>query len=109
MASASNPFMSQAPRPCSFAVLFGQRERIAVPVLAVDRNHVGMTRQDDAALDLGTHMGIEARLLTGRVIVPVTGDAVVLQIALHPVDEGEVRVAAHRREAHEFFKEGPWD
>src|SRR6202022_524155 len=75
------------------------------PVLAVDRNHVGVAREDVAG-----HGGIADRrdqvgLGTGLVGPPRVGTPEAIEIALDPADQREVRVAACRVEADEAFQD----
>jgi hypothetical protein len=72
------------------AVARGQDERVAGPGLAVDRHHVGMARQHDAARDGRADAGQQVALGPVGVGHPPRGDAEIGQIGLDPFDQGQV-------------------
>ena len=78
-----------------------QRERIGGPLLVVDRHDVGMAREDIARHVDGADRRQKIGLLSLRIGEPPHRHALLLEIVLNIVDEGEVRVPAHRVEAHE--------
>jgi hypothetical protein len=49
-------------------------------------------------------MGVKARLLTGLVIVAMTGDAVIAEIPFDPIDQRQVAVTADGRKRDQFFE-----
>jgi hypothetical protein len=86
-------------------------KRVAVPRLAVDRNNVGMAGQDNA-----TGRGVAVargqrrpQVRLGALVVVRIGrrDAVTGEVVAHPVEQRQVRVAAHRRERDQFLDQRP--
>ena len=92
--TARKPFMSQVPRPIEPAVALRQLEGIAGPVLAVDRHHVGVAREHDAARDVRADGGEEIGLLARLVVDPEMRNAPAVEIVLDEFDQGNVAVAA---------------
>ncbi len=86
------------------AVFFRQGERIGVPILPDHRYHIGMTRQDHAAFDLGADIGIETGLGFIGVIDTVRLHPMPGQIVLHPINQRQVRSCADGGKSHKFFK-----
>jgi hypothetical protein len=60
-----NPFMSAVPRPKSLPSRFLDLERIARPVLSVDRHDIGMARQHDPAGCVRSEGGEQIGLAAG--------------------------------------------
>ena len=79
----------------------GEAEGIAGPVLAGDRDDVGVAGEDDAAGDRRADEGEEARLLAGLVGQAERGHAELGEVGLDEVDEVEVRAGRDRREGDE--------
>ena len=80
----------------------GGLPRIGVPLLAVNRDHVGVAGKDDAAIDVRTDGGKQIRFLSCVVESQARLDAVVAQIRDYPFDQRQIRFAARGIEAHEF-------
>ena len=88
------------------AVALAWAPGIARPVLAVDRHHVAVAGQRDAASVRGPEGGVEVRLAPLVVVAELAGGAQILQIVPHVVDQLEVGVAAGRVEADQSFDHG---
>ncbi len=78
------------------AVLLGDGPGIGRPILAVDRHHVGVAGEADARHVGGADGGVEIGLLAGRVRHQLAGDAEMVQVVAHEVDQFEVGVPAGR-------------
>ena len=84
--------------------LLRQRPRIGLPGLSVDRHDVGMARQDDAALGLGTDRGEQVGLGAFRVGDQRAPDAVLVQVSLDVLDQVEIGVARGGVERHQALE-----
>src|ERR1700679_259276 len=82
-----------------------RRERIARPVLAIDRHNVGVARQDVAAVALGPERREEVGLVLLGIIAAAAARARVLQKLLREIDQREVRQPARRVEGDEALGE----
>jgi hypothetical protein len=72
-------------------------ERVALPVLAIDRHDIGVTRQHDPAVGLAIvrrDRGEQVRPLTARIVGDGRFDARVAQRVAHGFDQAEIRIAA---------------
>ena len=78
-----------------------QRERVGTPVLPLDRHHVGVAGEDDAAGGHRPDRRKDCGLVAGRVGRAGEGDALLAQIRFDKVDEGKVRPGAFGVESHE--------
>ena len=78
--------------------------RIGDPGLAVDRHHVGMARQHDAAFGLGADRGEEVGLGALGVGHQRARHAVAVEIVLDVLDQLEVGVARGGVERHEALQ-----
>ena len=74
-------------------------ERIARPVLAVHRHHVGVPREHNAGFVSFLHGGEQIRLVAAGIIGEARLDAVGLEVIAHPLDQAEVGTAAGGIEA----------
>jgi hypothetical protein len=85
------------------AAYFGL-ERVAVPVLSVNRHDVGMARQHDAAVGLAIVRrkgGEQIGPFTAGVVRERAFDAERAQFVAHGFDQAEIRIAAHRIHRYE--------
>jgi hypothetical protein len=78
------------PAAVEAAVVLGQGPGIGGPGLAIDRNHVGVARQHDAAFDSRPDGGHQVRLRAVGVGHAAVGDRQGVEIALDPLHELEV-------------------
>ena len=79
-----------------FAVAFHHHIRVRAPVLPLDGHHIGMPRQNHAAVDLRADMCIKPRLFRLFGIDPdVVLNPVRTEILGHPFNEGQIGVMAH--------------
>ncbi len=90
------------PAAIDAAVLLGQRPGIGRPGLAVDRHHVGVARQDHAAIRVRPDRGEQIRLGAVGVVHEVRAHAVIGEIRRHPFDKRQIRVAAGGVERHQL-------
>ena len=76
-------------------------EGIAGPGLAVDRHHVGVARQHDAAGNGGADGGEQVGLAVGLVVDAEMRNAPAVEIVLDEFDQGNVAITARRVEGDE--------
>jgi hypothetical protein len=91
------------------AVFLDQLERVRAPVLAVHRHHVGVARQDDAALlvaVLGRQGGEEVGLGALGVVRQPRIDALALEPVTDGFDEGKIGIAAGGVETDQRLQPG---
>ena len=69
---------------------FGERERIAVPVLTIDRHHVGVTGKHDTPNPVGTKAGEDIRLAPFVVVAQADACAMRFEIGDGPVHQRQV-------------------
>ncbi len=86
------------------AAALDETERIAVPALAIDRHHVGMSRQRNAGDALGADGGEQARLLAILGRHQLAGDAVPREVVGDEADERAIGIAAGGVERDEPFQ-----
>ena len=88
------------------AVPLGEFKGIAGPCLAVDRHHVGMARQHNAAGDIGADGGEEIGFLSRLIIDAEMRNVPAVEIVFDKFDQGNVAIAAGGVKAHEIRQHG---
>src|SRR5579859_464493 len=80
-------------------------ERIARPLLAVDRHDIGMARQYGTAFTVGSERREEVRLLAAGVHGPAAARTGVVQQLLRKIDQGQIGAATGGVERDETANE----
>ncbi|MNS58027.1 hypothetical protein D3C72_909320 [compost metagenome] len=95
--------------PIEKPVFFNELERVRAPVLAIHRHHVGVARQDDAAL-LAAVLPRQRGKQVGLGALGVVRQPCVYALALEPIangfDQGKIGIAAGGIETDQRFQPG---
>jgi len=87
--------------PVKLAVALADDEGIAIPILAVHRNHVAVAGQHHAAAVGWTDRGEEIGLAAIGIVDELALDAEAVEIIAHELDEAEIRFPARSVEGDE--------
>ena len=77
-----------------FVSLQGKLERIGIPWLTDNRDHIHVPTQDDAAVDGRTDTAVDSFLRSRLVGDGLVGDAVIVEVGFDPVGDGVVSFSA---------------